>query len=188
MTAEQIKQTIEGEWVSIAPEVRPSISKHEDGSAKPFYLSRHFTYTNGDHFSLDIINFADPLGKVPMVKLCLKGRMIWQGEHPIAAGAQKVDFMADEAYTVTPLIQPFADAMNQGAGPGWETWRVQETQDILQKAFPPFGLAAGQVFAEYDLIYVFNDMLFWGARHVDGRGFDKEENRPVNLQIPMVRK
>ena len=30
-------------------------------------------------------------------------------------------------------------------------------------------------------------MLFWGARNIDGRGFDKEENRPTNLQIPLVR-
>ena len=33
-----------------------------------------------------------------------------------------------------------------------------------------------------------HDMLFWGARNIDGRGFDKEENRPTNLQIPLVRK
>ena len=51
----------------------------------------------------------------------------------------------------------------------------------------PFGLSEGQLFAEYDLIYLFNDMQFWGARNVDGRGFDKEENRPTNLQIPLVR-
>lgn len=25
-------------------------------------------------------------------------------------------------------------------------------------------------------------MLFWGAIHVDGRGFDTEINRPTNLQ------
>ena len=25
--------------------------------------------------------------------------------------------------------------------------------------------------------------MFWGARNVGGRGFDKEENRPTNLQI-----
>ena len=23
--------------------------------------------------------------------------------------------------------------------------------------------------------------MFWGARNVDGRGFDKDENRPTNL-------
>jgi hypothetical protein len=48
-------------------------------------------------------------------------------------------------------------------------------------------LAEGQVFKEYDLIYLYDGMMFWGARNVDGRGFDKEENRPNNLQIPMVK-
>jgi len=26
-----------------------------------------------------------------------------------------------------------------------------------------------------------------GARHVDGRGFDSDANRPTNLQIPLIR-
>jgi len=187
MTAEQTKQAIEGDWVSIAAEVRPSIAKNADGSAKPFYLKRKFTYFAGDKFELEIFNFADAYGKVPMVKISLKGNVIWQGEHPIATGAQKVDFIADETYQVTPLIQGFADAMNQVASNGFDKWEVNSPQSILGKTFAPFGLAEGQIFAEYDLIYLFNDMLFWGARHVDGRGFDKEENRPTNLQIPMVK-
>jgi hypothetical protein len=41
---------------------------------------------------------------------------------------------------------------------------------------------------EYDLVYLRGDLLFWGARNVDGRGFDTEQNRPTNLQIPLVRK
>ena len=61
-------------------------------------------------------------------------------------------------------------------------------QSVMGKAFAPFGLAEGQTFAEYDLIYIYDDMLFWGARNVDGRGFDTEENRPTNLQIPLVRR
>ena len=77
--------------------------------------------------------------------------------------------------------------MNQIAGKGFDKWEVNVTQSILGKAFLPFGLADGQIFTEYDLIYVYNDMLFWGARNVDGRGFDTEENRPTNLQIPLVR-
>lgn len=44
-----------------------------------------------------------------------------------------------------------------------------------------------EIFKEFDLVYLNNDMLFWGARNVDGRGFDTEANRPTNLQIPMVR-
>jgi hypothetical protein len=38
-----------------------------------------------------------------------------------------------------------------------------------------------------DRIYIYNDMLFNGSKNVDGRAFDQPENRPTNLQIPLVR-
>ena len=186
MNAEQTKQLMLGEWVSIAPEVRPSSIKNADGSIKPFYLKRLFHYLPGDTFELEIINYADAYGNVPLAKLFIKGHVLWKGAHLIAEGAQKVDFIADEEYTVTPLLQPFADVLNQFKG--FDKWELGKTQSIFKKAFVPFGLAEGQVFAECDLVYVFNDMLFWGARNVDGRGFDKEENRPTNLQIPLTKK
>lgn len=187
MTIEQIKEVIAGgEWISIAPEVRPGLSRNDDGSAKPFYLSRQFTYQTDDTFTLEITNFADAYGKVPLAKLFIKGHVQWQGDHPIAAGAQKVDFSADEVYDVTPLHPGFVGILNQVASTGFDSWELNSTQRILGKAFVPFGLAEGQIFKEYDLMYVLNGMLFWGARHVDGRGFDTEENRPTNLQIPMV--
>jgi hypothetical protein len=50
------------------------------------------------------------------------------------------------------------------------------------------GLKEGTNFMEYDLVYLRGDLLFWGARNIDGRGFDTEQNRPTNLQIPLVRK
>jgi hypothetical protein len=187
-TAQEIRKAMQGEWVSIAPELRPSTVKNPDGSIKPFYLSRAFTYRPDDRFELTILNLADPYGKVPLAKLLVKGHMIWQGDHPLAAGAQKVHFIADEDYQVTPLLQAFADAMNQLATKGYGTWEVNRTQSIFKKAFEPFGLVEGQIFEEYDLVYLHNDLLFWSARNVDGRGFDKEENRPTNLQIPIVRK
>ena len=189
MNTEQIKEFIQGgEWVSIAPELRPSSIKNADGSIKPFYLTRAFKYSADDAFELEIINSADAYGKIPLVKIVIKGGIVWQGDHPIAAGAQKVNFIADTAYEVTPLIQGFADAMNQVASKGFNKWEVNGMQSVMGKAFAPFGLADGQTFAEYDLIYVHDNMLFWGARNVDGRGFDTEENRPTNLQIPLVRR
>ncbi len=188
MNADQIKEFIQGgEWVSVAPELRPSSIKNADGSIKPFYLSRRFKYSADDTFELEIINSADAYGKIPLVRIVIKGHIIWQGDHPIAAGAQKVNFIADTAYEVTPLVQGFADAMNQVASKGFNKWELNGMQSVMGKAFAPFGLAEGQIFAEYDLIYVYDDMLFWGARNVDGRGFDTEENRPTNLQIPLVR-
>ncbi len=188
MTAEQVKQLSVGEWVSIAPEVRPSISKDANGNMKPFYLTRTFKYSADGKFTLQMINSADAYGKVPLMKIVLKGRTVWPGEHPIATGAQKIDYIADEAYEITPLIQGFADAMNQAASKGFDKWEVNATQSILGKAFAPFGLSEGQIYGEFDLVYILNDLMFWGAKHVDGRSFEKIENRPDNLQIPMMRK
>jgi hypothetical protein len=184
----KIKQAMLGDWASIAPEVRPSASKNADGTLKPFYLKRAFKYQPSDRFELEIVNAADPYGAVPLVRIRIAGHMLWRGEHPIAPGTQKVDFVADEAYEVTPLAQGFADVLNKVASVGYAPWAVNAPQSIFGKAFAPFGLAEGTNFMEYDLVYLRGDLLFWGARNIDGRGFDNEQNRPTNLQIPLVRK
>ncbi|MBN8938645.1 MAG: hypothetical protein J0H01_04100 [Rhizobiales bacterium] len=187
MTLDQIKQALVGHWASIAPEIRPSALKNADGTLKPFYLTRDFKALPGDRFELTIVSSADPLGRVPLSRILIKGHMHWRGDHPIANGAQKVDFVADEAYEVTPLLQGFADVLNQVAAQDYARWEVGKTQSVFGKTFAPFGLAAGRNFMEYDLVYLAHGMLFWGARNIDGRGFDTEENRPTNLQIPMAR-
>ncbi len=186
MSIEAIKSSLEGTWASLAPEVRPS--KNPDGTIKPFYLARTFVYQRGDRFQLTVVNFADAFGKVALAKIEITGHMSWHGDHPIAPGAQKVDFVADEAYAVTPLLQPFADVLDRLASAGYAKWEVGRTQSIFGKSFAPFGLAEGRNFLEYDLVHLAHGLLFWGARNVDGRGFDTEENRPTNLQIPMARK
>ncbi|MGC4100009.1 hypothetical protein [Ferruginibacter sp.] len=186
MTIENIKQQATGHWQSITPEIRPSSTKNADGTLKPFYLARKFSYSADDSFELEVTNFADPFGKIPLAKMFIKGQVEWKGEHPIAAGAQKVDFIANTEYTVTPLAQGFADVLNKFTS-GFNEWKPGATQSILKKAFAPFGLKEGDLFKEYDLMYLHQGMLFWGARNIDGRGFDTEENRPTNLQIPMVR-
>jgi hypothetical protein len=188
MSLEQTKEALRGEWVSIAPEVRPSATKNPDGSLKPFYLTRDFKYLDGDRFELAIVNSADPYAKVPLARIELRGHMRWQGEHPIVEGARKVDFVADEDYVVTPLAQPFADVLDRVAGPGYAKWEVNVPQKVFGKSFAPFGLVEGRNFMEHDLVYLHRDLLFWGARNVDGRGFESEANRPTNLQIPLVRK
>jgi hypothetical protein len=184
----KIKQAMLGNWESIAPEVRPSAAKNADGSLKPFYLKRSFKYLPSDRFELEIINSADPYGAVPLARIKIGGHMLWQGQHPIAPGAQKVDFVADESYEVTPLAQGFVDVLNKVAADGYSAWAVNAPQSIFGKTFVPFGLKQATNFMEYDLVYLRGDLLFWGARNIDGRGFDTEQNRPTNLQIPMIRK
>src|SRR5947208_13528795 len=146
MTLEDTKRILVGEWVSVTPEVRPSATRNPDGTLKPFYLSREFKYL-------------------------LRGYIEWVGEHPIASGAQKANFIADEAYEVTPMIAGFADLLNSVASAGFAPWQAGQRQSVFGKTFAPFGLAEGRNFMEYDLIYVQGDYLFWGARNVDGRGF-----------------
>jgi hypothetical protein len=182
----KINEAMLGNWESVAPEIRPS--KNPDGSLKPFYLKRAFKYQSSDRFELEVVNSADPYGAMPLARIKIGGHMLWRGPHPIAPGAQKVDFVADEAYEVTPLAQGFADILNKVASAGYAPWAVNSPQSIFGKAFAPFGLKEGINFMEYDLVYLRGDLLFWGARNVDGRGFDTEQNRPTNLQIPLIRK
>lgn len=184
----KIKQALLGDWQSFAPEIRPSTIKNADGSIKPFYLKRTFKYLPSDRFELEIVNSADPYGAVPLARIKIGGHMLWQGSHPIAPGAQKVDFIADESYEVTPLVQGFADVLNKVASAGYTPWAVNTAQSIFGKSFAPFALKEGTNFMEYDLVYLKGDLLFWGARNIDGRGFDSEQNRPTNLQIPLIRK
>ena len=182
----KVKEAMLGNWESIAPEIRPS--KNPDGSLKPFYLKRSYKYLPSDRFELEIVNSADPYGAVPLARIKIGGHMLWRSPHPIAEGAQKVDFVADEIYEVAPLAQGFADVLNKVASAGYAPWAVNSPQSIFGKTFAPFGLKEGTNFMEYDLVYLRGDLLFWGARNIDGRGFDTEQNRPTNLQIPLVRK
>ena len=182
----KVKEAMLGNWESVAPEVRPS--KNPDGSLKPFYLKRAFKYLPSDRFELEIVNSADPNGAVPLARIKIGGHMLWRGPHPIAPGAQKVDFVADESYEVTPLAQGFADVLNKVASDGYGAWAVNTPQSVFGKSFVPFALKEGTNFMEYDLVYLSGDLLFWGARNIDGRGFDTEQNRPTNLQIPLIRK
>jgi len=182
----KVKEAMLGNWESVAPEVRPS--KNPDGSLRPFYLKRAFKYLPSDRFELNIVNSADPNGAVPLARIKIGGHMLWRGPHPIAPGAQKVDFVADESYEVTPLAQGFADVLNKVASDGYGAWAVNTPQSVFGKSFVPFALKEGTNFMEYDLVYVRGDLLFWGARNIDGRGFDTEQNRPTNLQIPLIRK
>lgn len=188
MTVEETKQFIQGgQWVSVAPELRPSIASGAGGNIQPFYLTRTFRFTADDRFECVVINSADAWGRVPLVHIVIKGHLRWQGAHPIAEGAQQVDYVADEAYEVTPLHQGFADAVNQVPGESLNKWEVNVMQDVKGKAFPAFGLTEGEIYVDYDLIYAYHDLLFNGSKNVDGRAFDKPANRPTNLQVPLAR-
>ncbi len=189
MTPDEIRQFIQqGEWTSIAVELRPSVQKTPAGAPQPFYCTRLFKYSAPDRFECTVMNYADPNGKASLVKIHIRGHNLWQGEHPIAKGAYKLDYVADEAYEVTPVHQGFADAANKFPANDLNHWQIGVTQDVRRKSFPLFGLTEGDIYVDYDLICIHEGMLFNGSKNVDGRAFDKPENRPTNLQIPLIRR
>jgi len=186
---EEIKEFIRGgEWVSIATEIRPSAAKTTSGAPQPFYCSRRFVYSAPDAFECTVMNYADANGRMPLVRIIIKGHNVWGDEHPITSGAYNLDYVADAAYEVTPVHRGFADAANKFPAAGLSRWEANVTQDVRGKVFPMFGLTEGQVYTDYDLIYIYEGMLFNGSKNVDGRPFDKPENRPTNLQVPLIRK
>ncbi len=188
-TVDEIRNFIKGnKWISITTELRPQEDRTGTGKVQPFYITRTFEFFEGDKFTGTITSFGDPYQKFPLVKFEFKGHVEWQGEHPVAKGAQKIDYVLDEGFIVTPLNPNFADALNQFPVTGLNKFEVNVSQDILKKPFPLFNIKEGQIVKDYDLIYIYNDMLFMGAKHVDGTPFDKPENRPHLLQIPLIKK
>jgi len=90
--------------------------------------------------------------------------MLWQGAHPIAPGAQKVDFVADETYEVTPSRAGFAGHPQQVASAGYAPWAVHSPR-AYSEGLRSFGLKEVTNFMEYDLVYLRATWLSWGARN-----------------------
>src|SRR5258707_4095777 len=112
-TADQVKQQSVGSWESIAAEIRPSTTGNPENPLKPFYLLRKFSYAKDGTFELIVVTNGDAYGKVPLARMSIKGHTEWRGDHPIAKGAQKVDFTADIENIITPLAQRTAHLFNK---------------------------------------------------------------------------
>jgi len=144
-------------------------------------------YLPSDRFELEIVNSADPYGTVPLARIKIGGTCCGRAPSD-RSGAQKVDFVADETYEVNSLAQGFADILNKVASAGYAPWAVNSPQSIFAKTFAPFALKEGTNFMEYDLVYLRGDCCSGAPANIDRRGFETEQNRPTNLQIPLVRK
>ena len=186
-TLEAVKAYALGAWKSISVELRPTEDRAGSGVVQPTYLRRYFKYLTDDKFIGTITLFGDNYGQFPLMEFEFKGNLNWGEQHPIADGAWKIDYVLDEGFGVTPLHDQAAQMLNAGLPEGMTPFELNKKKDILGKAFPMFHIVEGQIVSDYDLIYFKNGMLFMGAKHVDGTPFDKVENRPHQLQIPLER-
>ncbi|MEM7127605.1 MAG: hypothetical protein AAF702_14830 [Chloroflexota bacterium] len=184
---DEVKQYALGEWESLSIELRPTEDRAGTGEILPTYLTRDFTYLEGDKFVGIITMYGDNYGELPLMQFEFVGELVWGNEHPIADGAWEIDYVLNEGFGVTPLSPPAAEMLNSVPVEGLEPFEVGAKQDILQKEFPMFSLQEGDIVVDYDLIYFRGGMLFMGAKHVDGTPFNTPERRPHQLQIPLVR-
>jgi hypothetical protein len=186
MSVNEILSVVRGaKWVSLSTEIRPSILKTESGNIKPFYCTREFEFPADDRFTLKFSNFADPFGRVPLAEMNMAGQIRFGKPHPLVDGAYEIDYVADQSFAITLLNEQLAAVLNRAFDPSVGEWVVNSPKEVLGKSVPVFGLKVNEHFREYDLIYINGDMLFNGARHIDGRPFDTPESRPTNLQIPL---
>ena len=186
-TLDEVKKYAIGEWKSLSVELRPTEDRTGTGKITPTYLRRHFNYLNENEFVGVISLFGDNYGQVHLMDFEFKGHLNWGNAHPIADGAWEIDYVLDKGFGVTPMNDDVAAMLNQGLPEGMTPFQAGVKQDILQKAFPMFNIVEGQIVTDFDLIYFKNGMLFMGAKHVDGTPFDKQEHRPHQLQIPLIR-
>ncbi|MEO1678050.1 MAG: hypothetical protein AAFU80_07810 [Pseudomonadota bacterium] len=190
-----LKERVVGSWTSIACELRPQANPEDPTRAPlPTYLTRDFTYDAEDGFDATITVFADPECAVPLISYDLAGHIVWHDANPAAEGAWSQDYVLDDALQLTVLAPSMADQLNTlpegacGEGP----FMVGQVRDILRQ---PCALLRfvdkSEVVVDHDLLLVRADtpnMLFMGAKHVDGTGFYFPENRPiVGLQQPLIR-
>ena len=184
---EDLQHAIIGEWKSLSVELRPTEDRTGAGNITPSFLTRVFTYTPEQTFSGIITMYGDNYAQLPLFEFEFKGHLKWGNAHPIADGAFDVDYVLDKGFGVTPLNDQAAAMLNSIPAEGVDPFQSGVKQDILKKPFPMFNITAGQVVVDYDLLYMRDGMLFFGAKHVDGTPFDKPERRPHQLQVPLVK-
>ncbi len=187
LTLEEVKKFAIGEWTSLTVELRPTEDRTGSGVVEPTFLRRNFKYISEDEFIGTITLFGDNYGKIPLMEFEFKGDLIWGEAHPIAVGAWKIDYVLNKGFGVTPLNSQSTKMLNQVLPEGMSPFENNVKKDILGESFPMFKIEKGQIVSDYDLIYFKNGLLFMGAKHVDGTPFDEPENRPHQLQIPLVR-
>ena len=190
----RLQLQMKGHWKSIACELRPQLGKHGE-SVQSSWVTRDFTFDGTGKFKATIVTFADQFCEVPMNEFNLSGHAEIGGASRAAPGAREITYVLDESLSITPRAQMVVDMMAQlpPKACGDDPYRLNVAQSILKKACVFLNnIDAGQVVKDHDLIYLHGrgryQMLFMGAKHVDGSGFYKPENRPKSgLQVPMVR-
>lgn len=190
----RLQGEMKGRWKSIACELRPQSGKPGE-PVQASWVTRDFTFDGTGNFKATIVTFADQFCEAPMNEFNFSGHAEIGGASRAAPGAREITYVLDESLSITPRAQMVVDMMAQlpPKACGDDPYKLNTPQSILRKSCILLNnIDSGQVVKDHDLIYLHGQgryqMLFMGAKHVDGTGFYKPENRPKSgLQVPMAR-
>lgn len=195
VSLEGLQSRLVGNWTSISCELRPQQNPENNALAPTSsYLTRDFSFDDAGGFEANITLYADATCSMPAASYDFAGELRWHDANPAAAGAWSQDYVLNKKLQLTILAPPMADQLNQlpdgacGEGP----FEVNVVRDILGKPCALLKFVDDSPYViDHDFLHIRPDvpnMLFMGAKHVDGTGFYHPSNRPmVGLQQPLIR-
>ena len=192
--AQRLHREMKGRWKSIACELRPQSGKPGE-PVQSSWVTRDFTFDGLGYFKATIVVYADLYCEAPMSEFNFSGHAEIGGVSRAAPGAREITYVLDESLSLTPRSQEVVGMLSQlpPQACGDEPYRLNVAQSLFRKPCVMLNnIKAGQVVKDHDLIYLHGkgryQMLYMGAKHVDGSGFYQPENRPKSgLQVPLTR-
>jgi adenomatous polyposis coli down-regulated (APCDD)-like protein len=165
-----------GKWESINGEERPN------PWGGKYFLKRHFNNSKNEA-NTKLVFYTD--GTYSDLNMTIEVVGPYHFIRPSAAveGAVETDFEFTSV-AVTPHTQAMVDMLN-GIPSGYlKSWELNERQEVGTPGQGIMGIVIGE-YKEYDLVKADNDLLYYGARPVDGSAPDNAEKRAKSLQVPL---
>jgi Adenomatosis polyposis coli down-regulated 1 len=176
---EQTHKLMVGKWESVSNETRPN------AWGGTYFLKRYFNNTE-NIATAKLVFYTDDTYTHKNMTVIVSGPYKFIADSEIVEGAVKTDFHFD-TLKVTPHTPEAVDILMGGRASDskLKPWQVNQEQTITESTNEAvLGMKIGE-YAEYDLVKVFDDMLYYGSRPSDGSAPDTEQKRATSLQVPL---
>jgi hypothetical protein len=152
-------------------------SPQADGSTQYFRLDFDLTPTE---WALDYVVHGDPACDVPLVTVHIEGPYALERPSDAVAGAWEARF-GFTSKTIRPEVDGLRDFLNSLEGCGTADFETGVAQDVYASGCAGFGqYPQASCDADYDLVRLDGDSLFFGARPADN-DMCTPEKRPTAL-------
>jgi Adenomatosis polyposis coli down-regulated 1 len=176
---EQTQKLIIGKWESIANETRPN------AWGGNYYLKRYFSNTSTEAVA-KLVFYTDDTYQQKNMTVIVSGPYRFIEVSEIVEGAVKTDFHFT-SLKVTPHTPEAVGILmsSKSENSKLQNWEVDKEQTITKETDDAvLGMKIGE-YAEYDIVKVSGDMLYYGSRPSDGSAPDNIQKRPTSLQVPL---